>query len=296
MGYTVTNVYDADGELTDTTDADGRRTTYSYNADGDQTGETWVGASPSETITYTYDSDNELTGAADRYATLTFTYDSGGNQLTAATSGPGTGQPSVTLTSSYNAQHSPHNVERQPVERRDHYVHVRRRSATHAKSQPHTAARPARRSPSTTTRATGSPPSRGTIGGIGTAVATNFSYDAANRQTTITDGIAGGAALATIVYTYDKADRVTSETDAEGTASFTYDNANELTGVTGSRTESYTYDLNGNRTGTGYSTTDHERADHLARGHVHLRPRRQHDLGEQRHARSRPIRMTIAID
>ena len=34
-----------------------------------------------------------------------------------------------------------------------------------------------------------------------------------------------------------------------------YDNANELTGVTGSRTESYTYDANGNRTGTGYSTT-----------------------------------------
>ena len=44
---TVTYVYDTDGELTDTTDADGRRTTYSYDADGDQTGETWVGARPS---------------------------------------------------------------------------------------------------------------------------------------------------------------------------------------------------------------------------------------------------------
>ena len=99
-------MYDNDGELTDTTDADGRRTTYSYDADGDQTGETWVGASPSEKITYTYDADNELTGATDAYATLTFTYDSGGNELTSATSGPGTGQPTVTLTSTYNAQHS----------------------------------------------------------------------------------------------------------------------------------------------------------------------------------------------
>ena len=35
---------------------------------------------------------------------MTFTYDSGGNELTSATSGPGTGQPSVTLTSTYNAQ------------------------------------------------------------------------------------------------------------------------------------------------------------------------------------------------
>ena len=61
--------------------------------------------------------------------------------------------------------------------------------------------------------------------------------------------------MATFLYTYDQANRVTSETDAEGTASFTYDNANELTAVTGSRTESYSYDSNGNRTGTGYSTT-----------------------------------------
>ncbi|MFI5459014.1 MAG: RHS repeat-associated core domain-containing protein [Isosphaerales bacterium] len=94
-----------------------------------------------------------------------------------------------------------------------------------------------------------------TIGGSGTAVATSLSYDAANRQTTITDQVTGGSALATIVYTDDNANRVTSEKDAEGTASFTYDNANELTAVTGSRSESYSYDLNGNRTGTGYSTT-----------------------------------------
>jgi RHS repeat-associated protein len=61
--------------------------------------------------------------------------------------------------------------------------------------------------------------------------------------------------LATQVYSYDSASRLTSETDKEGTASFTYDNANELTGVTCSRSESYSYDLNGNRTGTGYHTT-----------------------------------------
>ena len=73
-GVSATFVYDADRELVDTTDADGRRTTYSYNSLGNQTGETWVGASPSETITYTYDSDSELTGAADSFATLTFTY------------------------------------------------------------------------------------------------------------------------------------------------------------------------------------------------------------------------------
>ena len=103
-----------------------------------------------------------------------------------------------------------------------------------------------------------------TIGGTGNSVNTSYSYDAAGRQTTITHQAvtttSGGGGttttpLATYVYSYDNADRVTSEKDAEGTASFTYDSANELTTVTGSRSESYTYDLNGNRTGTGYSTT-----------------------------------------
>jgi RHS repeat-associated protein len=60
--------------------------------------------------------------------------------------------------------------------------------------------------------------------------------------------------LATLVYAYDTASRVAAETDKEGTASFTYDNANELTGVTGSRSESYGFDANGNRNTTGYST------------------------------------------
>ena len=67
--------------------------------------------------------------------------------------------------------------------------------------------------------------------------------------------------MATYVYSYDDADRVTSETDAEGTYTYTYDNANELTGVTRmarplGRTATTS---NGNRTGTGYSTgTDNE--------------------------------------
>ena len=88
-------------------------------------------------------------------------------------------------------------------------------------------------------------------------------YDNANRVVSIVDyshlatthSGYNNTPLVTYVYSYDDASRVTSEQDAEGTATFTYDNANELTAVGGSRTESYSYDLNGNRKGTGYSTT-----------------------------------------
>ena len=86
---------------------------------------------------------------------------------------------------------------------------------------------------------------------------TSYSYDAADRQTTITDYVSGGSALATYVYSYDNSNRVTTMVDAEGTYTYTYDNANELTSVDkgGTQVESYAYDANGNRTGTGYSTT-----------------------------------------
>jgi RHS repeat-associated protein len=255
-GATVTYVYDADNELTDTTDADGRRTTYSYNANGDTTGETWVGASPAEKITYTYDADNEMTSAADSYAILTFTYDSGGNQITEATSGPGTGQPGVTLTSGYNAQHSrtslTDNLSSAGITT---YVYdAGQRPTTITTSYGGTAGPQVVINYDPANRITSE--SR-TIGSSGTAVATSFSYDAANRQTTITDQVTGGSALATYVYSYDNANRVTTQVNADGTYTYTYDNANELTGVdkNGTQVESYSYDLNGNRTGTGYSTT-----------------------------------------
>jgi YD repeat-containing protein len=96
--------YDADGEVTETTDADGRQITYSYDKLGRQTGETWLNSSGVviEQVTFTYDADGEMTGADNPNATETFTYDNGGNLETDAISGPGTDQPTVTLTYSYD--------------------------------------------------------------------------------------------------------------------------------------------------------------------------------------------------
>ena len=86
---------------------------------------------------------------------------------------------------------------------------------------------------------------------------TTYQYDSVERQTTITDYVSGGSALATYLYSYDSASRVGTMVNAEGTYTYTYDNGNELTSVykSGTQVESYAYDANGNRTGTGYSTT-----------------------------------------
>ena len=42
LGNSAKYVYNADDQLTDTTDRNGRRVTYSYDSGGRQTGETWV--------------------------------------------------------------------------------------------------------------------------------------------------------------------------------------------------------------------------------------------------------------
>jgi RHS repeat-associated protein len=262
-GKTITYVYDNDGELIDTTDEDGRRTTYSYNADGDQTGETWVGASPAEKITYTYDANNEMTGASDSFATLTFTYDADGNVQTAGTSGPGAGQASVLLSYTYDAAGDEtsvtDNLSRAGITTYSYDLDERVTGV--ATSYGGAAGPQVAYTYDSGGRMTSA--SR-TIGGSGDSVNTSYGYDAANRQTTITDGVfitngSGGSTtpLGTFVYSYDKADRVTTMVDAEGTYTYTCDNANELTGVdeNGTQVNSNSYDANGNRTGTGYSTT-----------------------------------------
>jgi RHS repeat-associated protein len=69
----------------------------------------------------------------------------------------------------------------------------------------------------------------------------------------------GEGALAGYEFTYDAASRITAiNSFADGFSGFDYDNTDQLTaaGHTGQPDETYTYDENGNRTMSGYSTTD----------------------------------------
>ena len=246
---TETYVYDNANQLTDQTDRDLRRVTFAYDGDGRRTGEQWFGTG-ARLITYTYDDEGQLTGVKDPDATLTFTYDSGGNLTTAATSGPGTGQPTVTLTYGYNASHDRTSVA-------DSLSTVGRTTTTYdaayrpaliqqsfgATAGPYVAYEyDAAGRLTTMTRA---------IGGAGTAVLTVNSYDSADRLGTIVHS--AGTPLATFVYMYDDANRVTTQVDAEGTTTFAYDSADQLTTVVGARSETYGYDANGNRNTTGYA-------------------------------------------
>ena len=76
---------------------------------------------------------------------------------------------------------------------------------------------------------------------------------------THTSSVAG--TLSEFSYTYDAAGRSPSYTGPEGTLNYTYDNTNQLTAVSDARTESYSYDANGNRTMTGYTTGTGNQSD-----------------------------------
>jgi RHS repeat-associated protein len=84
-------------------------------------------------------------------------------------------------------------------------------------------------------------------------VDTTLSYNARNLLKTITHTSSAAGALATFSYSYDAGARLINSSGPEGSLTYTYDQVAQLTGVTGARTENYSYDLNGNRTMTGYS-------------------------------------------
>ncbi|MEN6407240.1 MAG: RHS repeat-associated core domain-containing protein [Thermoguttaceae bacterium] len=91
------------------------------------------------------------------------------------------------------------------------------------------------------------------------ATSNNYTYDGIGRLTSLTHTPTGGTAI-TYGWTYDAASRVTGMTNSahadETINNATYDVYDQLTGVdySGLNDEGYTYDDNGNRTNTGYTT------------------------------------------
>ena len=58
-----------------------------------------------------------------------------------------------------------------------------------------------------------------------------LAYDSAGNVGTITHTVVGGSSLATFAYAYDAANRLTHETNAEGSVTYTYDNTPKLSNL-----------------------------------------------------------------
>ena len=87
------------------TDPDDHTITYSYDADNEETGETWVnpsGGTPLDVFDYSYNADGELTAVSDDNSAYQYTYNADGEETSQADVGS-PDLPSVTLTYDYDA-------------------------------------------------------------------------------------------------------------------------------------------------------------------------------------------------
>ena len=96
-----------------------------------------------------------------------------------------------------------------------------------------------------------------TAGGGANEVATsNYAYDTQARLTGLDYQKGGTNLFAPYAWTYDSLSRVTQSSSQDGTSDFTYDATDQLTAAVHSfqTDEAFSYDANGNRTNTGYTT------------------------------------------
>jgi RHS repeat-associated protein len=90
-----------------------------------------------------------------------------------------------------------------------------------------------------------------TANGNYTTINTSYTLDLLDRVTSITHSKGMGedaSTLSQFTYGYDASGRVTNYTGPEGSLSFALDANGQLLSVTGSRSEAYAFDANGNRT------------------------------------------------
>jgi RHS repeat-associated protein len=266
LGHTETTSYDANGRVASVTNRNGLRRDMTYDAAGHLTSEVWYAADQTtvvDTFTFTYNSAGQLTSASNSAGTYTLSYDTNGN-LTHVDEPFG-----VSLNFGYDASGN-------------------RTSVTDSFGGTTTSAYDAAgRLVSRTFAAAGEPTlrvdraydSQGRLvqetrsDNAQVAATTAYSYDAAGQLTGLVHSSGTGATIANYSYQYDSSmpsqgsfsgapaaalgsgstasRRLVSQTDHGVTHNYSYDAQGQLTGD-GSNT--YSYDLNGNRTMAGYVT------------------------------------------
>jgi len=246
----TTYAYDAANEKIGMTDADGRVTSWTYDNAGNMLTAKWVsGGSVLNTITYTYNQANELTNEQDAYSEYSYSYDGAGNLLTSDNNGT-PGLAHVVLTYTYDVFNNVTEVQDNSSGlitysyNGENQLTQASMAVSGTQGPQITLAYDAASRETGVTRNTGGTPK----------ITSTQGYDNANRLTTITYNSSSAGALATYTYSYNSASEITQYKGPEGTLTYTYDNSGELTKVGDAESYSYSYDLNGNRNSSGYTT------------------------------------------
>ena len=264
-GGVTTYTYDLVGNLTESVDPDGHEIQYGYNADNEETSETWVNPSGGsyDVFHYGYNGDGELTSASDNNSAYAYTYNAEGEVTSQSDSGS-PDLPTVTLTYAYD----PAGNETSLTNSLGGVVSYTYDSRNELTSMTFSGTGLSAEAVALTYDNAGNMTGLTRYSNLAetTVVATtSYTYDAADQMTGITDKNSSGTTLVSYGYTYDSAGRITQEVrlwdsgSTTDTLTYDYTNNNQLTSVTHSNAsfanESFSWDANGNQTGTGYTTS-----------------------------------------
>jgi RHS repeat-associated protein len=243
LGHGSTMAFDPAGRLTSQTDRNSNVINYSYDFVNRETGETWlVSSSTVNTFTFTYDAINRLS-AANNAGTYTFSYDAL-NRVTV------TQEPfGLTLTATYD-QVGNRTLLKDSLNGVLTSIYDQANRLT-SRQFGGTSQTPLRMDLTYTPRNQIATETRySNLAGTTVVSSTTYTYDPATRLTSLQHRNSGGSLLANYTYTYDQSSRLTAEQLNGTSTNYGYDNANELTSA---GSNSYGYDLNGNRNTTGYT-------------------------------------------
>jgi RHS repeat-associated protein len=250
LGHTTGYQYDGDDNLLSQSNPNGTSINYTYNDLGEVLTETDYNANGTvqDSKVFTYDANGNLLTAGNGYGSYTMTYDGDGRLQTR------TDPFGLTLTYGYDANNNVTSIS-DSLGGQTTYVYDANGNATSIQFSKGTTQ--ARLDLTYTPDGQVSTMTRyKDTAGTQLVSQSSYSYDAKGNTTEIKHSNASGGVLADYQYTYDTANRLSSETDTENggspvTTPYSYDATSQLTQAGSS---SYTYDSNGNRTLSGYST------------------------------------------
>ena len=246
LGNVATVAYDAADRQTSATDRLGQVIDFSYDLLNRETGESWFNAGGTQVnaLTFTHDANDTLLTAVNNTSANTMGYDALDRLATVQV------PFAAVLTNSYDAADNRTLVQDSQGGTTTQVFDALNRMTTMLFSGNSATLREdfgytARDQVATQTRFSN-------LAGTSTIGSSAFSYDSVGRLTNLVHQNGTGTTLANMTNTYDLASRITSETlNGAAPTSYAYDTIDELTsdGV-----NSYSYDLNGNRTMAGYAT------------------------------------------
>ncbi len=256
LGAASTNTYDLAGNLQQIRDRLGRTRNFTYDGLDRLTREVWQSAAGSvvDTRSFTYDGTGNMLTAVDSDSRLTFTYDLMG-QVTSAVNVTASG-PSVRLTYSYDAAGNRTRVSDNFNVAVDSTYDSRNLLQQRSWSGLGVGgSQSARVGMSYNALGQLSELTRfSSLTALAPLSKASLSFDTAGRVTQIRNTGAADAVLANYDMAWDLADQLTEWTINGQAQRFAYDPTGQLTNVArgaNASAESYQYDLNGNRLGSG---------------------------------------------